>query len=101
MCAEHGVAVVAVTGEVDLTTIPFFQDALEDALISRPRHLQVDFAQVTFCDCSGLNALLRARTAARQAGADLTLVHVDAATVVRLLDLTGTGPLFGVGRAAA
>ncbi|MGW2587143.1 STAS domain-containing protein [Streptomyces virginiae] len=48
MCAEHGVAVVAVTGEVDLTTIPFFQDALEDALISRPRHLQVDFAQVTF-----------------------------------------------------
>ncbi|MER7118433.1 STAS domain-containing protein [Streptomyces goshikiensis] len=56
---------------------------------------------MTFCDCSGLNTLLRARAAARQAGADFVLVHVHDPTVIRLLDLTDAGPLFGLGRAAA
>ncbi|MFF4433887.1 STAS domain-containing protein [Streptomyces sp. NPDC001513] len=43
-----------------------------------PHHLEVDFTHVTFCDCAGLTALLRARAAARQAGAAFALVHVDA-----------------------
>ncbi|MFD9522269.1 STAS domain-containing protein [Streptomyces sp. NPDC059979] len=101
MCAMDGEAVVTVTGEIDLTTSPVLHTALEEALAGRPHHLEVDFTDVTFCDCSGLNALLRARAAARQAGAGLALVHVDAPTVIRLFDLTEAGPLFGLGLAAA
>ncbi|MFD9523582.1 hypothetical protein [Streptomyces sp. NPDC059979] len=56
---------------------------------------------MTFCDCSGLTALLQARAAARHTGAAFALVHVDAPIVVRLFDLTDAGPLFGLGLAAA
>ncbi|WP_405790558.1 STAS domain-containing protein [Streptomyces sp. NBC_01367] len=85
----------------DLTAISFLQGALDDALISRPRRLEADFAHVTFCDCSGLNALLKARAAALQADAAFALVHADAPAVIRLLGITGTGPLLGLGRATA
>ncbi|MGW6880229.1 STAS domain-containing protein [Streptomyces goshikiensis] len=101
MCATHGEAVVTVTGEVDLTTSPILHAALEEAMVSCPHHLEVDFTHVTFCDCSGLNTLLRARAAAQQAGADFALVHVHDPTVIRLLDLTDAGPLLGLGLAAA
>ncbi|MFD9523581.1 hypothetical protein [Streptomyces sp. NPDC059979] len=43
MCAMDGEAVVTVTGEIDLTTSPFLHVALEDALVSRPHYLEVDF----------------------------------------------------------
>ncbi|WP_405827094.1 MULTISPECIES: STAS domain-containing protein [unclassified Streptomyces] len=101
MCATQGEAVVTVTGEIDLMTSPILRAALEEAMADRPHHLEVDFAHVTFCDCAGLTALLRARAAARQAGASFTLVHVDAPTVIRLFDLTEAGPLFGLKLAAA
>ncbi|MFD5411856.1 STAS domain-containing protein [Streptomyces nojiriensis] len=99
--ATHGEAVVTVSGEIDLVTSPILRDALEDALAGRPHCLEVDFTHVTFCDCAGLSALLRARAAAQQAGAAFVLVHVDAPTVIRLFDLAGAGPLFGLGLAAA
>ncbi|MFI1286541.1 STAS domain-containing protein [Streptomyces sp. NPDC020858] len=101
MCATHGEAVVTITGEIDLTTSPILQAVLEEAMVGRPHHLEVDFTHVTFCDCAGLNTLLQARASARQAGADFALVHVDAPTVIRLFDLTEAGPLLGLGLAAA
>ncbi|MFF3726907.1 STAS domain-containing protein [Streptomyces erythrochromogenes] len=89
-------AVVCVTGEIDLETSPVLHLTLLEALAGHPRHLEVDFTHVTFCDCSGLSILLRARAAAQAAGSSFTLVHVDAPSVIRLLDLTGTGPLLGL-----
>ncbi|MEU7603628.1 STAS domain-containing protein [Streptomyces sp. NPDC041003] len=82
MHTTHGEAVVTITGEIDLMTGPILRAALEEAVAGRPHHLEVDFAHVTFRDCAGLTALLRARAAARQAGASFTLVHVDAPTVI-------------------
>ncbi|WP_442812664.1 STAS domain-containing protein [Streptomyces sp. NBC_01343] len=49
-------------------TSPILQAALEEAMAGCPHHVEVDFTHVTFCDCAGLTALLRARAAARQAG---------------------------------
>lgn len=97
----RGESVVTVVGEIDLTTSSALRTALEEALAGRPHRLAVDFGQVAFCDCSGLNTLLQARAAARQAGASFVLVHVDAPNVIRLFDLTEAGPLFGLGLAAA
>ncbi|MFD3557585.1 STAS domain-containing protein [Streptomyces goshikiensis] len=101
VCATRGQTVVTVTGEIDLSTSPALRDALEEALAGWPHRLEVDFTRVTFCDCTGLNALLAARIAAGEAGASFTLINVNAPIVIRLFCLAEVGPLFGLGLAVA
>ena len=68
-------AVVTLTGEVDLGTLPELHDALTKALLHHPdRTLVVDLDGVTVLDDTGLGVLLGAAGSARQAGADLTVV---------------------------
>ncbi|MCZ1004139.1 STAS domain-containing protein [Streptomyces mirabilis] len=55
MCATVSEAVVYVTGEIDLETSPVLHRTLLEALAGHPRRLEVDFTDVTFCDCSGLS----------------------------------------------
>lgn len=72
------------------------RDVLISALRSSPR-VTVDLAAVTFCDCAGLNALLRARLEAMESGADGVRrfrIHGMSGQVARLLDLTGTRRYF-------
>lgn len=52
----------AVGGEIDFDTAPQLQDAVDAAQHSPDRPLHLDMADISFCDCSGLNLLLRART---------------------------------------
>ncbi|MFB7982910.1 STAS domain-containing protein [Streptomyces vinaceus] len=99
MSLTDGGAVVCVVGEIDLDTSPVLHLTLLKALASNPRHLEVDFTHVTFCDCSGLSTLLLARAAAQTANSSFTLAHADAPKVIRLFDLTGTGSLFGLAAA--
>lgn len=75
--------VVAVAGELDLQAVP-----LLEALGDDPRFVALDMHGVTFMDCSGLHALVNARSRAVAAGGS---VHVAAPSrqVVRLLRLTG------------
>ncbi|AKL64724.1 MULTISPECIES: STAS domain-containing protein [Streptomyces] len=91
-----GGAVVVLAGEVDLDRATDVRDVLFSALRSSPR-VTVDLAAVTFCDCAGLNALLRARLEAMESGADGVRrfrIHGMSGQVARLLDLTGTRPYF-------
>ena len=70
-----GVAVISLSGDVDLATIPLLYDNLVRALAHHPgRMLVVDLDGVTFLDDSGLGVLLGAAGSARQAGSDLTVV---------------------------
>jgi anti-anti-sigma factor len=57
-------AVIAVSGELDLSTSALLQTQFDLTLASHPERIEIDFKQVTFCDCSGLNSLMwsRART---------------------------------------
>ncbi|MFD7856194.1 STAS domain-containing protein [Streptomyces microflavus] len=79
---------VAVGGEIDLHTAPQLQDAVDAAQHGPDRPLHLDMTDVSFCDCSGLNVLLRARTRGpvRIQGAQPILLHV--------LTLTGTRDMF-------
>ncbi|MET7568251.1 anti-sigma factor antagonist [Streptomyces sp. NPDC005492] len=85
--------VVTVSGEVDIDTEQTMQRALRLALARSPGGVDLDLTGVGFCDCSGLNVLLRAR---RQALADGKTLGIRAAApgVGRLLDLTDTASLF-------
>jgi anti-sigma B factor antagonist len=85
---EAGELVARVAGELDLTT----RAALTDEVVAKlgdPEVLRVavDLGGVTFCDSSGLGALLDIRRAAGDAGIDMVLRAVPA-PVGRLLDLT-------------
>ena len=68
-------AVISLSGEVDLATIPLLHDALAKALAHHPgRTLVIDLDGVTVLDDTGLGILLGAAGSAREAGADLIVV---------------------------
>ncbi|MEW2414801.1 STAS domain-containing protein [Streptomyces sp. NPDC046866] len=91
-----GVMVVAVSGEIDLNSAAYLRQAFAAALAACRDGCEIamDLSAVTFCDCSGLNALLRARRRARDEGVTLT-ISAAAPPVGRLLELTETAHLFG------
>ncbi|MFD9083639.1 STAS domain-containing protein [Streptomyces erythrochromogenes] len=90
-------AVVRPVGEIDIDTAPTLSRALAHALTyvatSRADHIVADCSRVTFCDSSGLNALIAARLQAVAAGTTIHLAN-PAPQLQRLLQMTGAAPLF-------
>ncbi|MET9897200.1 STAS domain-containing protein [Streptomyces sp. NPDC006446] len=87
---RRGRAVITLAGEIDLESAPLVRTALERCLDDGVRTIDVDLARVTFCDCSGLNAFLRAAQQTTEAGGTLRLHHPPS-TLALILDLTGSG----------
>ncbi|MET8957794.1 STAS domain-containing protein [Streptomyces sp. NPDC004393] len=85
---------LAVTGELDLLTAEELRQSVSRCLAKKIRRLVMDLRQVTFCDCSGVNALLWTRRQARATGVDFVLTGVTAPRVAQVLRLTGTSVLF-------
>jgi anti-anti-sigma factor len=56
-----GVAVVTVSGEIDLATVPAFEAAIADALTRQPDALIVDLTDVDFLASAGLQSLVATR----------------------------------------
>ena len=90
--------VVAISGEIDIDTEQAVQRALRLALARSPEGVDVDMAGVGFCDCSGLNVLLRVRRLALEDGKTLG-VRAAAPGIERLFALTDTSSLFTCTRA--
>jgi anti-anti-sigma factor len=89
---------VSVTGhgEIDMTTVDTLAETLATVLRQeRPIHIDVNLADVTFMDSSGINALMACRAVAEPAGCRITISH-PRPTVHRVLAVTGVGPLFGL-----
>jgi anti-sigma B factor antagonist len=89
------VAVVAASGEIDITIADGFRDALLSALSAGAAALIVDLTSATFLDSAGVTALVRA---ARQAAVTNTALRlaVAAPPVLRVLDIVGIDRLIGV-----
>ncbi|MFF4579919.1 STAS domain-containing protein [Streptomyces sp. NPDC001389] len=91
------VAAVRPTGEIDIATAPGLSRALDEALgllrTSRADRIVADCSRVTFCDSSGLNALLAARREAARTNAELHLAN-PAPQLQRLLQMSGADVLF-------
>ncbi|MEW2555450.1 STAS domain-containing protein [Streptomyces zhihengii] len=85
---EHGCAVLAARGELDLQTAPLLYRRGLDA-VGTGTALVLDLGEVHFCDSSGFNALLRLyRRAVLDGGGAFALVSPPE-QVRRLLALTG------------
>jgi anti-anti-sigma factor len=85
--AAGRVTVVAVSGEVDMTTAPDLLRALE--LVSdQSEGVVVDLTATTFLDSSGLNALLTGRRVLEERGIALHVVLPEDNPVRRVFEIT-------------
>jgi anti-sigma B factor antagonist len=87
------VAVITVTGEIDLRTAQTVRAGLLDVADAGFRRIVVDFQSVRFCDATGLGALVAAHNRLRAEGGELRLAGVRAAQR-RILRITGLDRLF-------
>ncbi|GAA3902393.1 hypothetical protein GCM10023084_63570 [Streptomyces lacrimifluminis] len=90
---EGYATLVVVSGAIDLVTEQTLHNALSQALARSERGIELDLSGVDFCDCSGLNVLLRVRRRALDEGKIITIRSAGTA-VLRLFSVTGTLPLF-------
>jgi anti-sigma B factor antagonist len=86
-----GVPVVAVPGEIDVTTVDQLRQVLVEAASSGHPTIVVDMTSTTFCDSSGLHALLIAHRRAVSEGGELRLAMPPGNPVNRIMTLTGLG----------
>ncbi|WP_327342889.1 STAS domain-containing protein [Streptomyces europaeiscabiei] len=83
-------ALITLAGEIDLASAPLVRASLARCLRDGVRTIDVDLTPVTFCDCSGLNALLHAARQTTLAGGMLRLHHPPTG-LARILDLADCG----------
>ncbi|WP_236653630.1 STAS domain-containing protein [Streptacidiphilus melanogenes] len=96
---RHGRAEITLAGEIDMASAPIVRHALSRCLADGVHAIEVDLAQVGFCDCSGLSALLQAYQRATAAGVSLRL-RDPRPVVARLTALACTDtPLLHLGGA--
>lgn len=81
---RDGDRVVAVRGELDMTTMPQVQAAVED--VAAGTRLVLDFRRLGFMDSAGVHLLMRLDARARREGFELALVSAPGA-VGRLIEL--------------
>jgi anti-anti-sigma factor len=83
-----GTAGLAAVGELDMDTAEALEQAVATLLTQTPTVLAIDFSGVSFCDSSGIGALIRAHKVAATQGCRLELHRVDP-DVRRVFDLVG------------
>ncbi len=86
-------AVVTVEGELDVATAPRLRAEVAALVLEPGQVLAVDLAGVTFCDSSGISALIAARNVAETAGAAVALVALPA-RLSRTFGLIGLADFF-------
>jgi anti-sigma B factor antagonist len=79
---------VAVKGELDIATLPEFQEVVRSLRSPDLERLVVDLRGVTFLDSMSIEVLLRLHTELAEAGAELLVVRGPRA-VHRVFELTG------------
>jgi anti-anti-sigma factor len=93
---DDGTAVLALEGDVDLSSGQAVRDAVCEALDAGAREVVLDLSGVTFLDSTGLNALLNTARDVDRRGARLRCdaphggeprVVIDLAGVAKLLNL--------------
>ncbi|MCR6490783.1 STAS domain-containing protein [Amycolatopsis sp. OK19-0408] len=85
--------ILTVRGELDVATAPRLRTEVGGLELGAGQLLVVDLAGVTFCDSSGISALIAARNAAEAARAGVALVAVPS-RITRTLGLTGLADFF-------
>lgn len=86
---DDGVAVMALTGELDMATAPILRENLAQIEASGAVTIVLDLREVTFVDSTGLHEFVEARSRAQDNGHRL-LIGGASPAAERLFELTGT-----------
>jgi len=86
-------AVIATPAEIDVTNSAQTRRALLAAVARHPAVLIIDMSETTFCDSTGVEAIVAAYRQAAAAGTQLRLVAPE---IERILTLTGIGQVVPV-----
>ncbi|MEU4878436.1 STAS domain-containing protein [Streptomyces sp. NPDC021608] len=90
--ASDGCLVIRISGALDYLSIPVLMEKLRPLIARGDRSMVLDLSGVTFCDSSGLNALLLARQQAERRGLKLAVACVPPQPL-RVLTMTGADQL--------
>jgi anti-sigma B factor antagonist len=91
---DNGIHVIAVSGEIHVTTAPEFSARLNDA-IEDAGGVVLDMTEVAFIDSTGLSVLLNGLRRVTRANGRLALV-VSNPTVLRLFEVTKLESTFDI-----
>jgi anti-anti-sigma factor len=91
---EDGVRVVAVRGELDLSTAPDLEPALEAAVVAADAPVLVDLSECEFIDSTGIALIVRAwqrldESVDGNSGKPKVVICSANAQVLRVLEVTG------------
>ena len=91
---ERGVAIVALSGDVDLESSPKVRSALLDC-VGLKRGVLVDMSGVSYIDSSGVASLVEAYQTARKGSTPFGLVEVSD-SAMRVLELARLDKVFSI-----
>lgn len=97
---QEGVAVIALSGEVDVYTSPRVKQEIVDLLNAGITRLIVDLSGVEYLDSTGLGVLIGGLKRARERDGDLKLV-CDNLRILRIFEITGLTKIFDIHRSQA
>lgn len=95
VAARNGYAVLAVQGELDLTTAPQLRERLIDLVGQGHQRIVVDLEDATFLDSTGLGVLVGGLKRLRSRNGDLTLVCTQR-HLLNVLKVTGLMKVFSL-----
>jgi anti-sigma B factor antagonist len=93
--ATDAVAVIALSGEVDIYTAPQFKERMLELLDGGVTNLVIDLSQVSFIDSTALGVLIGGVRRVNSAGGTMALVVVSR-PVQRVLNITGLDRVFTI-----
>jgi anti-sigma B factor antagonist len=94
---QEGVAVIALSGEVDVYTSPRLKQEMVDLLNKGTVRLVVDLSNVEYLDSTGLGVLIGGLKRAREREGDLRLI-CDNLRILRIFEITGLTKIFDIYR---
>lgn len=92
---DGDVTILVLPAEIDVTNADEVREQLLSAANQGASVLVADMSQTTFCDSSGITALVRAFRRANESGTKFRLVTTSPA-VLRVLEITGVDRLIDV-----
>jgi anti-sigma B factor antagonist len=92
---NNGWAVIAVTGEVDVATVPRLREQLHSLVAQGSHHIVVDLDAVDFLDSTGLGVLVGALKRVRTHDGELALVCTQP-RIRKVFEVTGLTKVFSL-----
>ncbi|MET8908408.1 STAS domain-containing protein [Micromonospora sp. NPDC004551] len=97
---DDGLVRLSLIGELDMATVQPLCDRVEQAIKSGASGLVIDLAGLSFCDSSGIRALMDARKAATSRGVAFQATNPQGVTR-RTMEVTGVLDVLTTATAAA